>query len=81
VKVVITDQGIADLRGKSPNQRAEAIIDNCVHPDYKQILRDYLQLCGKKQHTPHTLASAYNMHAEFLKSKDMRNTTWEMCKK
>lgn len=76
VKVIITDQGIADLRGKSPRQRAEAIIENCVHPDYKQLMRDYLDLSKKNVHTPQTLGSAFNMHIEFAASKDMRNTKW-----
>lgn len=76
VDIIITEQGVADLRGKSPIQRAEEIINNCVHPDYKQLLRDYLALNAKKMHTPHTLASVFNMHLEFAKSGDMRNTKW-----
>ena len=76
VKVIITEQGIADLRGKSPIQRAECIIENCVAPEYKQMLRDYLNNC-KKAHTPHNLALATAMHQEFLRSGDMRNTRWE----
>lgn len=80
VKVLITEQGIADLRGKSPKQRAHTIIENCVHPDYKQLMWDYMNLCGKKLHTPHTLASAFNMHKEFVVSGDMRKTEWSDCK-
>ncbi len=76
VKVIISEQGIADLRGKSPIQRAECIIENCVAPEYKQMLRDYLNNC-KKAHTPHNLALATAMHQEFLRSGDMRNTRWE----
>ena len=44
VMIMITEQGIADLRGKSPRQRAEAIIENCAHPDYRPMLREYLKL-------------------------------------
>ena len=44
VNIVITEQGAADLRGKSPKERAQAIIENCVHPDYKNILWDYLKI-------------------------------------
>lgn len=76
VKILITEQGVADLRGKNPTQRAEAIIENCIHPDYKEKMREYLALSKKKQQTPHTLSSTFNMHTEFLKSKDMRNTEW-----
>jgi succinate CoA transferase len=75
VKVLITEQGVADLRGKSPIQRAETIIENCVHPDYKELLWDYLKL-SQKIHTPHTLNAAFAMHCEFAKSGDMRNTNW-----
>lgn len=76
VKVIITEQGIADLRGKSPVQRAECIIDNCVAPEYRQLLRDYLAHC-KKAHTEHNLALATAMHREFAKSGNMLNTKWE----
>ncbi len=73
--IFITEQGIADLRGKSPKQRAATIIENCVHPDYKQMLWDYLKF-GGETHTPHTLSKVFNMHVEFLNSGDMRNTKW-----
>lgn len=74
-KVIITEQGIADLRGKSPIQRANAIIDNCVHPDYKDLLREYVKLAGQV-HTPQTLSACFGMHVEFAQSGDMRNTQW-----
>jgi len=75
VKVLITELGVADLRGKSPIQRAETIIENCVHPEYKQLLWDYLK-ANKDSHTPHTLSKSHAMHLEFKKSGDMRNTKW-----
>lgn len=73
VKVLITEHGVADLRVKSPIQRAETIIENCVHPDYKQLLWDYLKL-SKGGHTPHTLKKSLAFHMEFMESGDMRNT-------
>lgn len=76
VKIIITEHGIADLRGKSPIQRAHEIIDNCVDPAYRPMLREYLAN-AKTAHTPHNLALATAMHREFLKSGDMRNTKWE----
>ena len=76
VKVLITEQGIADLRGKSPAQRASAIIENCVHPEYKQILWDYLKSGSQKSHIIHSLSSVFNMHKEFVETGDMRNTKW-----
>lgn len=75
VKVIVTEQGVADLRGKSPRQRAEEIINNCVAPEYKEMLRDYLKY-AKHGQTQHNLSLAFAMHEEFLKSGDMRNTVW-----
>ncbi|MDR0962083.1 MAG: acetyl-CoA hydrolase/transferase family protein [Mediterranea sp.] len=76
VNVVITEQGIADLRGKSPKERAQAIIENCAHPDYKNILWDYLKLTDGKSQTPQALQAAFGMHVELAKSGDMRNVNW-----
>jgi succinate CoA transferase len=75
IKILITEQGIADLRGKSPIKRAQAIIENCVHPDYKELLWDYVKLAGEA-HTPQTLSACFGMHVEFAKSGDMRKTNW-----
>ena len=41
VMFIVTEQGMADLRGKSPKERAKLIIDNCSHPDYRDMLRGY----------------------------------------
>lgn len=70
VKILATEQGIADLRGKDPRQRAEAIIENCVHPMYKELMWDYLKL-SKGGHTPHTLQSAFALHDAFIEKGDM----------
>ena len=75
VKILITEHGVADLRGKSPIQRAEAIIENCVDPEYKDALRKYLQL-GQKGHTPQNMAAALSFHKAFNKTGDMRNVDW-----
>lgn len=76
VNVIISEHGVADLRGKSPIQRAEEIIENCVDPSYKQILRDYLKLSGPC-HTPTNLHACFEMHTEFMKSGNMLNTSWD----
>lgn len=75
VSVIITEQGVADLRGKSPVERMKLIIDNCVHPDYKQQLRDYVKH-GGINHTAHALAATFGMHIQFEKTGDMRNIEW-----
>ena len=77
VNVIVTEQGVADLRGKSPKERAQAIIENCAHPDYKNLLWDYLKLTDGKSQTPHAIFAALGMHAELAKSGDMRHTKWE----
>ncbi len=76
VKVIVTEHGVADLRGKSPIQRAQEIINNCVDPVYRPMLQEYVNM-SKVAQTPHTLSCALAMHEEFLKSGDMRNTKWE----
>lgn len=76
VKVIVTEQGVADLRAKSPIQRAETIIENCVHPDYKELLWDYLKLSAGKCHTPMSLQKALQMHITLEETGDMRNTKW-----
>ncbi len=75
VNVIITEQGIADLRGKSPAERAQTIIENCAHPDYKNLLWDYVKM-SSKGHTPHSIAAALGMHDALLKKGDMRLTDW-----
>lgn len=76
VDILITEQGVADLRGKTPQQKARVIIDNCAHPDYKELLNDYLKMSQGNVHTPHTLNAAFGFHTQFNKTGDMRETNW-----
>ena len=73
VNIIVTEQGVADLRGKSPAQRAETIIEQCAHPDYKQLLWDYLKLTQKGQ-TCHCLCAAFAMHDTLARKGDMHLT-------
>ena len=74
VDILITEQGIADLRGKDPIQRAEEIINHCANPEYKELLRDYLKISEEVGgQTPHRLEAALAFHTEFKNSGDMRN--------
>ena len=75
VKVIITEYGVADLRGKSPVQRAEAIINNCVHPDYRPLLTEYMNM-GIKGHTPQNLKCSFAFHEELAATGDMHNVDW-----
>lgn len=75
VQVIITEQGLADLRGLAPCQRAKLIIEKCAHPDYRDILREYFehsQRISKAQHTPHDLAKAHEWHLRFIETGSMK---------
>lgn len=68
VKIIVTEQGLADLRGLAPRQRALAIINNCAHPDFKEQLLDYFERAcasGRGMHTPHLLNEALSWHERF----------------
>lgn len=67
VDVIVTEQGYADLRGLAPIQRAEKIIENCVHPMYKDQLRDYIEEAKATVggQTPHILEKAFSWHTHF----------------
>jgi len=73
VNIIVTEQGVADLRGKSPMQRAEEIIDKCAHPDYRPLLRDYLKI-AKGGQTHHYLPAAFAMYDTLARKGDMRLT-------
>lgn len=40
LQVIVTEQGLADVRGLSPRQRALVIIEKCAHPDYREQLKE-----------------------------------------
>jgi len=70
VHVLVTEHGLADLRGLSPRKRAERIINNCAHPDFRPQLQDYLDraLAARPtaRHTPHLLDEALSWHQRYL---------------
>ncbi len=74
VQILVTEQGLADLRGLSPKQRAKVIIENCAHPHFRPALMDYykrsLDLSPGKQ-TPHLLDEALSWHLNYLRSGRM----------
>jgi len=70
VSVVVTEQGLADLRGLSPRQRAKLIIETCSHPDYRPALLDYFNRAEKLsygKHTPHLLTESLSWHSRYLR--------------
>lgn len=72
VQIIVTEQGLADLRWKSPRQRAELIIERCAHPKYRPALRDYFRDALRHGgHTPHNLHKALSWHLNYLESGTM----------
>lgn len=65
VHVVVTEQGVADLRGLDPQGRARRIIDCCAHPLYRDYLKSYLQSSGKGR-IPHDLRRCYELYLNFF---------------
>lgn len=74
VDIVATEIGLADLRGLAPRERARAIIDNCVHPMYREKLNDYFERAKTERsgHTPHILEAAFSWHTSLLKTGAMQ---------
>jgi succinyl-CoA:acetate CoA-transferase len=74
VDVIVTERGLADLRGLSPDERAHEIIEKCAHPDYVPLLRAYHEkargLVGG--HEPHILAEAFSFHERLRNQKTMK---------
>ena len=74
VSVVVTEQGLADLRGLSPRQRAKLVIETCSHPDYRPALRDYFNRAERlsyAKHTPHLLGESLSWHNRYLRCGHM----------
>lgn len=72
VEIIVTEQGLADLRGLAPRQRAKIIIDTCAHPDYRAALHDYVDRAQANaraghggMHTPHLLDEALSWHSRY----------------
>lgn len=69
VDIIVTDQGWADLRGLSPLEKARAIIEECAHPSYKDMLWDYLETVVKKTgHRPVDLRKAVEFREKLFAS-------------
>jgi len=73
VDVIVTEQGVADLRGLAPRERALVIINNCAHPDYRTDLLDYFERASKLGgHTPHILGEAFSFHQRLSETGSMK---------
>jgi acyl-CoA hydrolase len=78
VDVIITEVGLADLRGLAPRERARVIIENCAHPIYRDSLSDYFKRALKRGgHTPHLLEEAFSWHDAYRKRGTMKDACAE----
>ena len=72
VDILVTEWGLADLRGLAPRERAPLIIERCAHPDYRPQLRAYFgQAVRRGGHTPHVLEQAFSWHSRYQSTKTM----------
>ena len=75
VHILVTEQGLADLRGLSPVDRAARVIAHCAHPDYRDRLTDYVERAHAARptarHTPHLLEEALSWHTRYLREGRM----------
>lgn len=73
VDILVTDIGLADLRGLAPRERAEVIINNCVHPDFREELKSYFdRACERGGHTPHILEEVFSWHLRLAETGSMK---------
>jgi acyl-CoA hydrolase len=74
-QILVTENGLADLRGRSPKQRARLIMENCAADDFKPLLKDYFDRARQGctgQHTPHILGEAYGFHERYIETGNMQ---------
>jgi succinyl-CoA:acetate CoA-transferase len=72
VDIIVTEQGLADLRGLAPRERAEVIIEQCTAEPYKSMLRAYVREARRRGgQTPHVLEQAYAWHTRYSETGSM----------
>ncbi|HEX8788307.1 MAG TPA: acetyl-CoA hydrolase/transferase family protein [Telluria sp.] len=72
VDIIVTELGLADLRGLAPRERADVIIENCVAEPYQAMLRDYLREAKRRGgQTPHVLEQAFGWHTRYRETGSM----------
>ncbi len=67
VQILVTDQGLADLRGLGPMQRAEKIIETCAHPAYRDYLWKYVEN-SRTGHIRHNLEKSFELHLNLMEA-------------
>jgi succinyl-CoA:acetate CoA-transferase len=73
VDILVTEQGLADLRGLDPVEKAETIIGRCAHPDFRETLSDYLARAKKEPgHIPVLFEESNSFHLRLKRSGSMK---------
>ncbi len=73
VDLIVTEQGLADLRGLAPRERAKLIIENCTHPEYRPALQAYYDEAAKRGgQTPHCLEKVFAWHLAYKEKGTMK---------
>jgi len=81
--ILVTEQGLADLRGLCPRERAREIISKCAHPDYRPILTEYYERAEKEcfargvGHEPHMLFKVFKMQGKPGSQRHHEIASWE----
>jgi succinyl-CoA:acetate CoA-transferase len=76
VDIIVTEHGLADLRGLAPRERAIQIIENCSDPSYRDSLRAYVKRASRfGGQTPHVLEEALAWHVQYRDQRTMRDAT------
>ncbi|CAG2144310.1 Succinyl-CoA:coenzyme A transferase [Cupriavidus yeoncheonensis] len=75
VDVIVTEHGLADLRGLAPRERARQVIDNCADPAYRDVLNNYFRRASRLGgQTPHLLEEALSWHVRYRDQRTMRES-------
>jgi acetyl-CoA hydrolase len=81
--VLVTEQGLADLRGLCPRDRAQQIINKCAHPDYRPLLQDYFDRASRDclargaGHQPQLLDRVFRMQQHLATHGTMKIDSWD----
>ncbi|ORJ60464.1 acetyl-CoA hydrolase/transferase C-terminal domain-containing protein [Geothermobacter hydrogeniphilus] len=82
--VLVTEQGLADLRGLAPKDRAQEIINKCVHPDYKDIIQEYFDMACRITlekgigHEPQLFDRCFKMQLNLAENGTMKIDNWDI---
>jgi len=77
VRILVTEQGLADLRGLAPKQRALPIIERCAHPRFRPLLLDYFERACRSAyglHSPAIPGEALSWHQRFIETGTTKPT-------